>query len=117
MPQTQEHREVEDVFDVSKGGNLVEEQVWDDKTAKTTRSEYELVEGVWLIRSQVLNQEWPPAKGRVCRIQWKSLVVNKPLDASEFSMATLGVRPGDPVYDMVTQTRREYADETAPVGK
>jgi hypothetical protein len=101
------------VVDLAQGANLVEWYLLDrDATGKEPQGEtkmtweHEQVAGVWVPKKVVYYDEDRRRGTRSDRtIDWRDQRVNEPLPADTFSLATLGVRPGDQVVDMRSGAR------------
>jgi hypothetical protein len=120
-------------IDLAKGGMLqsYEGEVRDDKSRVASRESWtwklSKVAGIWLPDEVTYEkadyQDSPSGRGRfrgplassaIRGLKWKESRVNERVDPSDFSLASLGMKPGDVISDTTTDVMYEYGKE-APV--
>ncbi len=99
-----------DVYDLSRGGNLIEcHNVGPDSDSLHTY-EYEEKAGVWVLKSCTRVSATKKSDGEYRRmtrtIKWGSSTVNVPLPKDEFTLAKMGMQPGDQIHDHRVGLRR-----------
>ncbi len=106
------------VYDLSKGGNRVEFHHSSDDIVSDWEYTYERHDGAWVLKSLTrddTSREHGPGEDadpivttRKKSIEWTTNVINEPLAPDTFSLARLGVRPGDTVLDYIASIRFPY---------
>jgi hypothetical protein len=101
-----------DVYDLSRGGNLIECHHVNPDGDHLHTYEYEERAGVWVPKSYThvcKTKKSNGAYGRLTRtIKWDSSTVNVPFAEDEFTLAKMGMRPGDQIHDHRIDMRYTY---------
>ena len=91
------------VYDLSKGGNLVEYYNKSRNVENTKSYTYEEKSGIWILKSYKWTNINPRKNGEVFKstrtINWSNSVVNVPFGEDEFTLEKLGVKHGDHISD------------------
>ena len=91
------------VFDLSKGGNIVENYNKTPTAENIRKYEYEEKSGIWVLKSYKWINSSHRKNGEVSKstrtINWSNSVVNVPFEEDEFSLEKLGVKHGDKISD------------------
>jgi hypothetical protein len=92
------------VFDLSKGGSPIQVLIESSAGTQTREWIYEQRGDVWVPKSFTLTCDWlqpePDGETKLTRkITFTENVLNRPVAATEFSLAKLGVKAGDRVSD------------------
>jgi hypothetical protein len=92
------------VYDLSKGGNLVEYYNKSPRKVENTKSyTYEEKSGIWILKSYKWTNINLRKNGEVFKstrtINWSNSVVNVPFGEDEFTVEKLGVKHGDNISD------------------
>ena len=99
------------VFDLAKGAHLVVEYGKDNHVEDDIRYTYESVDGVWVPASYVHNSV--STRGVMLdKVVWSNSRVNRRMDKDQFSLARLGVTPGDLVQDDMALTQFTYVSDS-----
>jgi hypothetical protein len=91
------------VFDLSKGGNIVENYNKTPTAENIRKYEYEENSGIWILKSYKWTNSSHRKNGEVSEstrmVTWSNSIVNVPFEEDEFTMEKLGVKVGDRVSD------------------
>jgi hypothetical protein len=102
-----------EVYDLSKGGNMVEYYNKTPNAENTRKYEYEEKSGIWILKSYKRTNISHRKNGEVYKstitINWSNSVVNIPFEEDEFTVEKLGVKHGDWISDH--RIRRGYKYE------
>jgi hypothetical protein len=102
-------------FDLSAGGNLISYFGSDSQVTVWYYWRYQKLKDIWVPESftYINVNAAKDADGKhkfwrnsIRRVEFKENVINKPIDAAEFSFTKIGLRPGDRIYD--ERTGRDY---------
>jgi hypothetical protein len=115
---------VEKVFSLAMGGNATRitttekrpdgsEHVW------VNSWDWERVNDVWVPKSASRQERDSAALGerKNHSIEWEQNLVNDPIEEREFSLASLGLRQGDFIFDTRNNTQRVLKGPEFPPGK
>jgi hypothetical protein len=94
-------------FDPSQGGNQVEFHSSYSRPDRAPSQEvwtYEEIDGIWVPKSHRRTHDGRPEQA----VTLTTSVVNQPIPASEFTLESLGVRPGTRVSDTLLHTTYRY---------
>lgn len=98
-----ETRTERNVYDLSRGGNLVEYYNKSRNVENTKSFIYEEKSGIWILKSYKWTNINPKKNGEVSKstrtINWSNSVVNIPFEEDEFTLEKLGVKHGDKISD------------------
>jgi hypothetical protein len=99
-----------DVYDLSRGGNLIECHSVDPDSDNLYTYEYEEKAGVWVPKSCTRVTAAKKSNGEYRRrtrtIKWGSSTLNVPFAEDEFTLAKMGMQPGDQIHDHRVGLRR-----------
>lgn len=105
------------VFDISKGGSMVSYYGKDSTNEENWAYGFEKMDGVWVLKQLDRRHTYKNKHGvkvtRTKKIKWKKNIINKPLDANEFSLGRLGIKPGDWVHDTLAKVNFRYREAAA----
>lgn len=91
------------VFDLSKGGNLVEYYNKSRNVVNTKSYTYEEKSGIWILKSYKWTNINPRKNGEISKtmrtIKWSNSIVNVPFEEDEFTVEKLGVKVADHISD------------------
>ncbi len=109
------------VYDLSQGGNLIEEYGSSPGGAIRFEYTYEQHDGAWVVKALAYeNTSCQPGPSEDTapivmtlkkHFEWTTNTVNRPLSSDAFSLTTLGIRPGDRIVDHVRQIRFAYISD------
>jgi hypothetical protein len=104
------------VVDLAQGGNLASYHGWSPGPVKTEYTfHYASQNGVW-VPKQIEYSNAKPSGTVTRRIDWLESRVNAAVPDDAFSLESIGVEPGDRIYDSRSKTTIYYKDES-PVAK
>jgi len=91
------------VYDLSRGGNVVEDYNKTPTAENIRKYEYEEKLGIWILKSYKRTNSSHRKNGEVYKstitINWSNSVVNVPFKEDEFTVEKLGVKHGDSISD------------------
>jgi hypothetical protein len=107
-----------DVYDLSRSGNLIECHNANPDGDYLYTYEYEEKAGIWVPKSSTRASTTKRSNGEYRRltrtVKWDSSTVNVPFAEDEFTLAKMGMRPGDQIHDRRVGLRRyTYTSELA----
>jgi hypothetical protein len=107
-----------DVYDLSRGGNLIECHNANADGDYLYTYEYEEKAGIWVPKSSTRASTTKRSNGEYRRltrtVKWDSSAINVPFAEDEFTLAKMGMRPGDQIHDRrVGLQRYTYTSELA----
>jgi hypothetical protein len=112
------------VADLAHGGNLTAITIANSGVAQHEMIEHMQVDGIWVPHRYVLTREDEKHAPLVhTEIEWIENVLNGPLPADQFTLASLGAQKGDLISDLRSRTMYNFGvDETgvnatAPAGR
>jgi len=104
-----------DVYDLSRGGNLIECYNKDPDSENLYTYEYEENAGVWIVKSHTHLNKTRRSSGeyrqRTRTVKWGRSTVNVPFAEDEFTLVKMGVKPGDQIHDHRVGMRYTYMGE------
>jgi len=106
------------VFDLAKGANVVSEYMKGSGVDHRMTYEYEKIDGVWLpssLMDRVVNISGGVKSVLTNQVKWSNSSVNRELGKGEFSLASLGVQPGDWIQDELAHLRFKYLGDAEDV--
>jgi hypothetical protein len=99
-----------DVYDLSRGGNLIECHNVSPDADNLYTYEYEEKAGVWVPKSCTRVTAAKKSNGEYRRrtrtIKWGTSTLNVPFAENEFTLAKMGMQPGDQIHDHRAGPRR-----------
>lgn len=107
------------VFDLSKGGNLVEftQRVMLVNLLKSRAHiayDWEEVDGISVPKSFASQGYRSDKPLKTMKVKWTRNVLNKPIPEGTFTVENIGILPGDRVIDQITDTKSIYKADELP---
>jgi hypothetical protein len=106
-----------ETYDLSKGGNIVLYYAKDPIAERTAKTEYVETSGVYLpslVQIDYASTAPTHSSKSKTTITFTKTIVNEEIPDEEFDVETLGVKPGDPVFNHITGVSDHYKTSRRP---